>query len=125
MRVILSNLSRFLDTRFGGYFFVHNLLQCSIYNSVIRHLYRVRPRPRPMIVLGDVRGFVVAEHGVADSPDDSSRGRERLSGGYGIGMAYNIVMLPDLLDMNTILGYTMIYSGNSATVVVQLTPRRF
>ena len=78
-----------------------------------------------MIVLGDVRGYVATKHGVVDPFDDSSRGRERLSGGYGIGMAYNIVMLPDLLDMNTILGYTMIYSGNSATVVVQPTLRRF
>jgi hypothetical protein len=78
-----------------------------------------------MIVLGDVRGYVVTKHGVVGPPDDSSRGRERLCGGRGIGMAYNIVMLPDLLDMDTILGYTMIYSGNSATVVVQPTLWRF
>jgi len=78
-----------------------------------------------MIVLGDVRGYVVTKHGEVDPPDDSSRGRERLCGGRGIGKAHNIVMLPDLLDMDTILGYTMIYSGNSATVVVQLTLWRF
>ena len=78
-----------------------------------------------MIVLGDVRGYVVTKHSAVDPPDDSSRGRERLCGGRGVGRAHNIVMLPDLLDMDTILRYTMIYSGNSATVVIQPTLRRF
>jgi hypothetical protein len=63
----------------------------------------------------------VTKHGVVDPPDDSSRGRERLCGDHGIGRAHNIVMLPNLLDMDTILGYTMTYSSNSAAVVVQPT----